>query len=113
MIDRDSNMKAWIKDMAGREKIEAVVIGEMGWGVYNSEEVPRYEEIPKGKVLSWREASKFLDFNFDSGYGSPRCMAVYAWTKSWVIAIGQYDGSTWPFRIPRNPKDCMPEMQGG
>jgi hypothetical protein len=30
-----------------------------------------------------------------------------------VIAIGQYDGATWPYSIPRHPVDIMPEMEGG
>ena len=31
-----------------------------------------------------------------------------------VIAIGQYDGATWPYSIPRHPTDgVMPRMEGG
>lgn len=107
------NLKKWILAKAGEERVEAVVIGEMGWGECGSDKVPGYKTFPFGKVISWKKAAKLLDYEFDSGYGSPKCNAVYAWTKSKVIAISQYDGSTRPFSIPRNPEDCMPEMAGG
>ena len=108
-----ANLKQWIEEMADGEPIEGVVIGEMGWGSYRSDEVPGYDEMPKGIVLTWEEAAPLLDYNFDCGYGAPRCQAVYAWTPTRVIAIGQYDGSTWPYWIPRHPQDVMPIMQGG
>jgi hypothetical protein len=108
-----ANLKNWLLDTANGEKIEAVVIGEMGWGSYLSEDVPDYDEIPKGLVLSWEEAEQYLDYEFDDDYGAPGCNAIYAWTATKVIAIGQYDGSTWPYAIPRDPTSVMPEMQGG
>jgi len=108
-----ANLKKWLLKEADGERIEAVVIGEMGWDDYGSEFVPAYNDIPRGKVLSWEEAASWLDYEFDSGYGAPECQAVYARTANKVIAIGQYDGATWPYSIPRNPIDIMPEMQGG
>lgn len=102
-----SNLKQWILDTADDEQIEAVVIGEMGLGNYGKMEVPDYDQIPIGKLLTWDEAQKWLDYEFDTGY------AVYAWTKNKVIAIGQYDGATWPYSIPRNPIDVKPKMVGG
>lgn len=99
--------------MSNNESVEGVVIGEMGWGDYNSEEVPNYKDQPKGKVLSWEEAKKYLDYKFSAGYGAPECNAIYAWTPNWVIAISQYDGSTSPFKIPRHPVNIMPKMPGG
>ena len=103
----------WIEEEAEGEPIEGVVIGEMGWGDYGSERVSQYEEHPRGKVLSWEEAKMYLDYVFAAGYGAPGCEAVYAWTPSWVIAVSQHDGSTCPFRVPRNPVDCVPIMPGG
>lgn len=108
-----NNLKQWIESEAGGEQIVGIVIGEMGWGDYGSAEVPAYQSIPKGKLLSWDEAKEYLDYDFDSGYGAPGCQAVYAWTANKVIAIGQYDGATWPYSIPRNPIDVMPKMEGG
>ncbi len=111
----DPNLVRWIIELSDGEPVEAVVIGEMGWGDYNAEDNPQWEaQQPHfGKVLSWSKAKPLLNYDFDSGYGSPRCNAIYAWTKSWVIAISQYDGSTSPFRIPRNPAEGLPEMPGG
>lgn len=107
------NLKQWLLVEAGDEEIEAVVIGDMGWQDYLSEQVPNYAEQPKGEVLTWGEAVKWIDYEFDGGYGAPECNAVWAWTKSWVIHIVQYDGATWPAAIPRHPIDIMPTMEGG
>jgi hypothetical protein len=104
-------LRDWILTEADGEAIEAVV---MGWGDYNSEAIPDYADCPRGKVLTWDEALPWLEYEFDSGYGAPSCQAIYAYTKTWVIAISQYDGSTAPFRIPRNPTEgVMPRMPGG
>jgi hypothetical protein len=108
-----ANLKEWIKEEAEGEKIEGVVIGEMGWGDYGKEDVPNYDNIPKGKVLSWKEAQKFLDYEFHDGYGAPGCNSIYVWTSSYVLFIVQYDGSTEIEKIPRNPIDIMPYMPGG
>jgi len=108
-----ANLKHWILEQADGEEIIGVVIGEMGWGDYNSEKVPNYNVHPRGKVIDWDIASHILNYEFDNGYGAPGCEAVYAWTENWVIAIGQYDGATWPYKIPRNPIDIMPTMEGG
>ena len=108
-----ANLKQWILEEAHHEKIEGVVIGEMGWGNFRSNEVPNYGKIPKGKLLTWKTAAKLLNYEFDDGYGAPACNAIYAWTKNWIIAISQYDGATSPYSIPRNPRDCKPQMVGG
>jgi hypothetical protein len=107
-----ANLKEWLLEMANGDEILSVVIGEMGWGSFQKELVPNYDKIPKGQILPWEQAQGWLDFEFDRGFGAPECPAVYAWTESIVIAIGQYNGSTWPYTIPRNPEDIMPEMQG-
>ncbi len=107
------NLLKWVEGAAEGEPVEAVVIGEMGWGDYGKEHVPHYDPTVFGKVLPWAEAQPYLDYDFDSGYGAPGCQAIYAWTKSWVIFISQYDGSTRCNRIPRNPVDCIPNMPGG
>ena len=102
-----------IEEEANGEEIWCAVIGEMGWGDYGSEEVPNYKKQPKGKLMLWSEAREWLDYTWDTGFGAPGCNAVYAWTSTKVITVGQYDGSTWVYSVPRNPMDCMPVMQGG
>ena len=109
-----ANLKEWILAEADGEKIEAVLIGKMGWGDYRKKDVPGYDDMPKGELLTWEEAEGWLDYDFDDGFGSPSCNAVWAWTENKVIAIGQYDGATWAYYIPRNPVDnIMPSMEGG
>jgi hypothetical protein len=107
-----ANLAEWIKEAAGGESIEAVVIGEMGWRDYNSKDVPGYDKQPRGKVLTWDEARPWLDYEFYEGYGAPGCNAVYAWTANWVLFISQYDGSTECDAVPRNPIACLPQMPG-
>lgn len=97
----------------GAERIEAVVIGNMGWTDYNTEYVPNFDSQPREKVLSWDEARKWLDYDWHSGFGAPKCNAVYVWTPTSVIFITQYDGSTNIHSVPRNPVDCEPYMPGG
>src|ERR1700720_5053480 len=108
-----ANLVQWIEEAAGDEPIEAVVIGEMGWGDYGSDDVPRYAEQPRGKILTWPDAKPFLDYEFQEGFGAPGCNAICAWTASKVIGVAMYDGSTWPYSMPRDPVDHMPTMQGG
>lgn len=109
-----ANLKSWILEASADEPIEAVVIGQMGWGDdYNSEDVPRYGEQPKGIVLSWDEAELWVDYDFDDGHGAPGCNAIWAWTASRVIFISQYDGSTRVEWVPRSPVVGEPEMPGG
>jgi len=113
MGDEATTLKAWIEIMADGEPVEAVVIGEMGGGGSGSENVSGYAEQPRGQVLSWEQAIPWISYEFDDGYGAPGCNAIWAWTPSWTIGISNYDGSTSPFRIPRNPTPGMPEMPGG
>lgn len=108
-----ATLREWIEEAAAGEPVEAVVIGKMGWGDYGSERVPNYAECPRGKVLSWDEALPWLSYEFSSGFGSPGCQAIYAWTLTKVIFISQYDGATGWHAIPRNPVVCEPEMPGG
>lgn len=108
-----ANLKDWILKEAKGEAVEAVVIGEMGWGDYGSDSVPNYAQQPRGKVLAWEEALPWIDYEFDCGYGAPSCNAIHAWTASKVLFVSQYDGATCINSVPRNPSDAKPEMPGG
>lgn len=109
----DACLKDWLMEAANGEAIEAVVLGEMGWGDYGSAAVPNYALQPKGQVLTWEQALPWISYEFNDGYGSPGCNAVNAWTKSRVIWVTQYDGSTSTSWAYRNPTALMPEMPGG
>ncbi len=97
----------------GPEAIEAVVIGEWGRGGYREVEsngIPR-EQI--GEVLDWATAKPLLSYNWDNGFGSPKCHAVAVYTAKFVVMVSQYDGATSLFKVHRNPTPHMPNMPGG
>ena len=105
-----ANLKEWMLEGAKGEEIIAVVIGEMHW---DYGEITQYSQQKHGVVLSWNEAAPMIDYEFDDGFGSAKCNPIIAWTKSWIISVSVYDGSTSPFRIPRNPIVYDPDMVGG
>lgn len=108
-----ANLVEWITEKAGADAIEAVVLGEMGWGDYNSAAVPNYKEQPRYVVLSWEQAKPWLDYEFHNGYGAPGCNAICVWTTNQVLFVSQYDGSTDIQSVPRNPVAHKPSMPGG
>lgn len=101
-----------ILEVAGKEEIIAIVIGEMGWEDYNDKGKPEYKSVI-GKLLTWKEAAPILDYSYNTGYGAPDCQAVIAWTETKVIFVVQYDGSTSIHSVPRNPVSHIPCMPGG
>lgn len=95
------NFRQWMLELADGELIEAVVLGNHMWR-------DRKEDEPApGSLLSWEEAAPYIDCPVDD------CRAAYAWTASWVIAVATYDGYNWLYRIPRNPRACLPRLEGG
>lgn len=96
------------------EPIIYIVIGEMGGiGDFGSDDVPDYDKIPKGQVLSWENGRKWLAFQTSYEHGAPKQPAVYCYTENYVVFMSQHDGATEAWAIPRNPIDIMPEMPGG
>lgn len=108
-----ANLVKWLEKAVDPTQIQAVVIGEMGWGKYKSDLVPTWKKQERGKVLSWDEARPLLDYEFDDGCGAPGCNAVYVWTPNTIFFVSQYDGSTKLAAVPRHPIDCTPTMPGG
>lgn len=99
-------------ERAAAEPIEAIVIGEYapGWGF---DEAPHPTAVRRGEVLSWDEARPMLDYDYSRDYGSPECDAVFVWTRSRVLFVSQYDGSTRVEFIPRHPTaEVDPTMPG-
>jgi hypothetical protein len=94
----------WLLEAAGEEAIEAVVIGK------NEDASRKGSKPPIGKILTWEEAAPYLTYDFYSGHTGPECHPVFAWTASWVIGIAEYDGAVGVARVPRNPRDCMPDF---
>lgn len=106
-------LRDWIIEAAAGEAVQAVVLGDMGWGSIGSERIPNYGDQPRGKVLTWDEAEPWISYEFNDGFGAPGCNAVVAYTESKIISVSQYDGSTTKFIVQRNPVDHMPDMPGG
>lgn len=102
-----ANLITWIEETADGEEIEGVVIGEFGWR--DEPPVPQRQNV----LLTWVEARSMLDYEFSDGFGGVGCNAIWIWTKTWVIGVSQYDGSTSPFRVLRNPGDGYPNIPGG
>lgn len=99
----------WIEEMADGEAVEAVVIGNLesdpDWRSEEEEPEHPYQRV----VLSWEAALPHISYEFEEKSNVAQCHAIVAWTASWVISIGEYDGNTEPIRIPRNPRGHLPE----
>jgi len=98
------NLKDWINHARKDEEVEAIVIGENPW----TDEKIAIPEDKIGILLTWAEAEPMLDYEFDRGFGSAGCHPVTVWTKSKIICISEYDGSTGIFTVPRNPTEYRP-----
>lgn len=101
-----------LEEYIGDEQVSSIVIGEMGWDHYNEVGKEISSDL-KGFLLNWDEARPLLNYEYDSSYGVPECHSVYIWTKSRVIFVAQYDGSTSITSVPRDPIAVIPEMPGG
>ena len=106
-------IRQWVAKLT-HEPIEFIQIGEMGWCDYNEEGKPPEYKNDIGKILSYEEGAKYIDYQFECGYGAPACLATLVYTKTYIISICQYDGLTSPFIIPRNAlAGFIPDMPGG
>lgn len=114
---RMSNLKDWILKVADGEPVEAIVIGKPTQALNIASHIDatwaRQDESKFYRVLTWEEAEPLIDYSFDSSYGTPRCHAVTAWTKTRVIFVSQYNGATSIEYTPRNPTNHTPSMPGG
>ena len=108
-----ATLREWIEKYTDGEPIEAVMLGAFGWDGFEQPAGLVLDGV-KGKVLSLEEAIPYISYEFDDGFGIPECSAIVAYTKTWIISVSQYEGSTSPFRIARNPYDgFVPTMPGG
>ena len=93
---------AEVLEEAAGEPIICAAIGPYSWE-YNTKDGPI--KIPKkyqGKVTDWDGIRKYLEYPYESDYGSPKCHAVYAWTEHYVLWVRDYDGATTIHRVVRN-----------
>lgn len=80
-----------------------------------------------GPVYSWDEEKAIprwinvwddvaLDYEYDTGYGSADTPHFIAEDKDWIYMPGQYDGSTWLYKVNKNIEyylDHKPPYEGG
>lgn len=108
-----SNFLEDIKEALDGEKVFRIVIGgeikDSDDAVYGRKCLP-----PSGnKVITWPTAKKYLDYEYDGGFGGEDCHPIYIWTETRVLFVTCYDGATWISSVPRNPEDCKPQFMGG
>ncbi len=99
-----------IEEAAAGEKIEAIVIGKIGWAVDEDEDRRGISKELRNRVLAWEVARPLLDYEYDGGFGGSDCHAIYAWTATHVLSVHEYDGSTRVIAVPRNPVDIKAEQ---
>jgi hypothetical protein len=63
-------------------------------------------------ILSREDGLRKVDEEYDSGYGGADCYPLYAWTKSRVFFVGEYDGATGLSYVPRDPVSVEPQFSG-
>jgi hypothetical protein len=103
-----ANLRKWLEGVAAQygEPIEAVVVGRhddrYGGDSLADENIVLTPEVALGK----------LDAEFDQGYGSPACFPLYAWTKTRVFFVHEYDGATCLNWAPRYPVAIEPTFGG-
>ena len=99
------NIKTWLVDAETRtgEQIEAIVVG-----VHSNRKPKPFEN----KIISREEGLAILDRDYDSGHGGAGRRPMYAWSKSRVYFINEYDGATGLGSVPRHPVDVEPKMGG-
>ncbi len=105
----DANLRVWLEEAESRfrQRIEAIVVG-----VHASRLATAAPEPDENVVLTREQGLAKLDADFASGHGVLDCFPVYAWTKSWVFFVHEYDGATKLAWVPRNPVACTPKFSG-
>ena len=113
MKDLEDNLKGDILRCLESEHVIGVVLGH-GDGSYGEvSHIPNYSSMPFGKLLSWDEALKWIDYDYYGGFGTGGCQCFYMWTEQSVLLVEGYDGTCHIVKIPRNPIDVLPVFIGG
>lgn len=102
-----ANIKTWLLEYEEEfgEPVEAIVVGKHDDRMFDDNALPD-ENI----VLSREAGLAKLDQDYSNGFGGADCYPFYAWTKSRVFFMCEYDGSTGPNWVPRAPQNIEPEF---
>jgi len=95
------------------EPIIAIVMDGHHNGTFISSPIRHIPEKLAGTVMEWKDARQYLEYEYDSSYGSVECSAITAWTENKVIVVVEYDGASWLQATQRNPVDHDPDTFGG
>jgi hypothetical protein len=110
MTQDTENIARWLQEAVEKygEPLESVVVG-----IHDDLEFGTDPALPdENIVLAPDVALAKLNVEYSAGYGGAECFPVYAWTKSRVFFIHEYDGSTSLNWVPRHPVPCEPEFGG-
>lgn len=104
-----ANLKEWLEEAESfyGERVEAMVVGAHYDRSYDDKALPD-EHI----VLSREDGLSKIDEEFDNGYGGADCFPFYAWTKTRVFFVHEYDGATGLNWAPRSPMAVQPSFGG-
>ena len=104
-----ANIKDWLLEAEKfyNEKIEAIVVGK-----HDKSALKAAPQADENIVLSREDGLLKLDQEYSNSYGGADCYPMYAWTKSRVFFIAEYDGATGPSWAPRNPMNLEPCFSG-
>ncbi len=105
-----ANIRDWLLEATAEngETIEAIVVGKHDSVRWSEGEPNALENV----VLTPEQGLALLDQEYDNGYGGADCRPMYAWTATRIYLIGEYDGATGPYWVPRNPIACEPGFGG-
>lgn len=116
-VSGGNTLEEWILNCSLGEFIEGVVIGKhpdvYEGDTYDEDDVQTKKGFlrqPLNRVLTWEEAREHLRYKFDSGYGGAECNPVYVWTRTRVLFVHEYDGSTGMHHVPRFPMNIEPDF---
>lgn len=101
-----SNMKEDILEDVKDELDTAIIVVTSDSGV--SEQNRKFPKELINKPLMLKDVIDYFDYDFDSGYGSQECHEFNIWTKTEVLFIWEYDGSTHISAVQRNPPSFSP-----
>ena len=89
------------------EKIEAMVVGKHYDRSFKDDAL-----ADENIILMREDGLKKVDQQYDDGYGGADCFPLYAWTKSRVFFVHEYDGATALHYAPRHPGTIEPGFGG-
>lgn len=98
-----TTLKTWFD--AEPEQPTQIVFTESGWGDYGLAE--GFKTLPLDELLEFTDerVQQALNVEFDPDFGHAECRDFIAWSANYLYIKGEYDGSEYLDRYPRNPEE--------